>query len=793
MKKIVKAFMALLAVSVCSFAVVACEKEGKNPPAVEPPVVETPDEESGKTIEGVTFSGVTYTYDGEEKQVVVTGTIPDGVSVQYTDNKATNAGNYTAQATLSGEGYRTLTLTAAWEIKKADISDSLTFADDTVEYDNKKHELVIVGNPPAGVIIEYYYNGEKKDGVTAVGTYEVRAVLSGPNHNEKILTATLKIKSTEERLFCINHNGTLFFQNALDENKLYKTTATGSIEKVSGDTPEYMISADNVMYYFSTGLLNKVIKSYDTKASVLLDVNNGCEYLATDGEYLYYAVNNLLFDTKENGIYRIALDGSEENPVRISTDKAAYLCYYDGYIYYANITNNDYLCRVAVTASNATGTVLWEEKSEYIIEDNGVLYFNSTKGLVGGSAIRKYVISSGKNVKLTTDSGRYLAKIGSYIYYINDDFLTGQLFGKNICKASALSASDVSLPGTVVLRAENDAFSSLASDGEKLYYYRLNDKHFYSYEESQGKETDLMEAFTPIDNTILSGESRLVEYKGEIYYTNPLEDSCLYKYNPVTRQHVKVLASNVAGVWFNGDSMYYSTYVLTNYALFKMNIETGESVKVNSHRCEYLTFKGEDIYYLQVKAGDDKIIKLKSDGTEEEIFAEQNISAGGFVKHGDTFYFVNKSLLMAPKNLCSYSTEKGFVDLKIKAELFTIDNEVIYYYAQAIKSCASDGSNIKTIVNNVKINEIRVLNGKLYYSSFGDTKGFYVYDFANKKITKINDNVADGFIEYDGKIYFLQTAVTYGKDDYPAHEKNGAEYCGDGELYCYDGDTVKKL
>jgi hypothetical protein len=73
---------------------------------------------------------------------------------------------------------------------------------------------------------------------------------------------------------------------------------------------------------------------------------------------------------------------------------------------------------------------------------------------------------------------------------VNDDLLTGNLFGKNICKISALHFEDKILPGEKVVTLDGDAVSSLTSDGEKLYYYKLNDKHFYSYDEKTKTETE---------------------------------------------------------------------------------------------------------------------------------------------------------------------------------------------------------------------------------------------------------------------------------------------------------------
>lgn len=81
------------------------------------------------TVSGITFEGATLTYDGEEHSIVITGTLPAGVSVAYTDNVGTDAGDHMAVATFTQTGDNYVLpepLTAALRIKKArvDLSSS---------------------------------------------------------------------------------------------------------------------------------------------------------------------------------------------------------------------------------------------------------------------------------------------------------------------------------------------------------------------------------------------------------------------------------------------------------------------------------------------------------------------------------------------------------------------------------------------------------------------------------------------------------------------------------------------
>lgn len=771
----------------------------------------------GKDFEGLSLDDLTVVYNQQEHELLVSGNLPDVAKVAYVSNKATDAGVYNATATISGTGYNTLTLNATLTINKADITAELTMSGDSVEYDGLPHSLQIIGNVPAGENVTYYYNNVATDEVTDVGEYTVRCVVGGKNYNAVERTATLKIKATEKQLYSVvTANGNIYFQNDLDGEKLYTVSGSG-VSKVNNDVPNYMIANGNNIYYYSTSLFSKVIKNYDgTTVSPLYSTKG--EYLTTDGTYIYYAINNFALNTDQNGIYRVKLDDSTSEPTRLTTDKAAYLTYVNGYIYYANKSDGDKLYRVSASANEAQGTQLrtnkQDEKVSYIITDGSNLYFNSTKsafGLVGyAAAVCKYNVASGSEVKLTSDAGKYLTIVGDYVYYVNNDKINTVLFGDGIYKVSAHQTYDNHASGTKVLSIENNGYSSLTSDGTNLYYYKLNDKHFYKNSTDGNNEVDLMHGFEPIDDTVLTGYSQLAEYNGEIYYTNPLDYSCLYKYNPATRAKFKVLADSVSNVSFYSyggvDYMYYSTYILTNYALFRMDLATGETEKVTSKRVDNLIFEGDKIYCVRVTVGNNNIIRMDLDGANEEVLYKGNNDSPDttrLYKIDNTFYFV-----MNPatgfRNVSTYTIgDKNKVNLH-KAFNFVIVNNKIYYYAdvkdssswtnpsgipeKALKVCDIDGNNERTLVSNVDITYMHEANGKIYYSSkSSQNTGVYVYDIAKGTTAKIADKPAHGMTMLDDKLYFLQSQVSYN-DDYPTQ----SQAC-DGHLYCYDGAKVTKV
>src|SRR5699024_9236073 len=74
------------------------------------------------TITGITFEDARFTYDGMAKSLAVTGALPTGTSVSYTNNDQTEAGTYSVTANIDGgNNYENLDLAAELMITKASL------------------------------------------------------------------------------------------------------------------------------------------------------------------------------------------------------------------------------------------------------------------------------------------------------------------------------------------------------------------------------------------------------------------------------------------------------------------------------------------------------------------------------------------------------------------------------------------------------------------------------------------------------------------------------------------------
>ena len=147
----------------------------------------------------IKFEDKTVTYDGTLHSLEITGTLPEGVTVTYENNRKASVGTYEVTAHFKGDGlnYNPIPdMTATLTIEKATYDMSgVTFKDKTVTYDGEVHSCVVEGELPEGVAV-YYDNNSKFE----VGVYEVIARFKGDEKNYNPIPnmkATLRITEYE--------------------------------------------------------------------------------------------------------------------------------------------------------------------------------------------------------------------------------------------------------------------------------------------------------------------------------------------------------------------------------------------------------------------------------------------------------------------------------------------------------------------------------------------------------------------------------------------------------------------
>ena len=749
---------------------------------------------------GLTLEDKTVTYNGSEHAVTVSGEIPDGASVAYENNKATNAGTYNVKATVTKDNYNTLVLTAKLVINKANIADGLlTLSDETIEYDGLSHTLAIVGDVPAGCSVTYTYDGENVDGVTDGGEHVVVATVSGANYNKRTYTATLTIKTTQKQLYSAMFGSTVYFQNPLDEDTLYKYDGT-TLSKVNNDEAQYMTISGGALYYTSKGLLGSNIKKLTASASATAVYSATAEYLTVADGYVYYAVNGLLGGDK-NGIYRYSLSAAEdETATQIYSGKASWLTVYGGKVYFAAGASKGKLTSVSIAGGAAAAVTdkdgLLTDKNVAEMTLSGDTLFLNIGTTTSGYAIFRINLAETTMtaVKMTTDAGKNLTVIGNNLYYINNDLLTSNVFGKGVCTVTT-SASGI-LPGTKLV---DENVYSLTGDGSNLYYYRDANKHLMKYSLSGNASADVMENFVPVEDNSVMGYAETKEYKGEIYYINPRDGGAIYKYNPATKGNFKVIADTCSGFWFDGDYIYYSTYVLTNYDLYRREMKSGaEAVRVSKNRIDALTFAGEYIYYVDNGATANRLRKVAKTSSDFDTDAVQvgkdNVNWQALEVVGDKLYYcINPTV--GYKKFCyiDVNAGSGVAGTEVKeGETFTYLNGKFYVYnqrAKTIYSYAAASGTIADLQSGVTIVDM-ISDGKnVYYASnTKNNEGLYKLTVATGESTKIHEGAVDGLGATSKGITFVDVKITYASE---MPVKDGVT--GLGHLYLYNGTGVTAL
>ena len=149
-------------------------------------------------MSGVAFTSIQFTYDGQEHEVMITGTLPAGVTVAYQGNKLTLPGTSTATATFTGDAvnYNAIpSKTAEIKIVCADIDATVTPFSGT--YDGSSHGILVAVST-AGATVTYSttasgtYTPDLPTFIDA-GTYTTWYKINATGYNELTGSATVTI------------------------------------------------------------------------------------------------------------------------------------------------------------------------------------------------------------------------------------------------------------------------------------------------------------------------------------------------------------------------------------------------------------------------------------------------------------------------------------------------------------------------------------------------------------------------------------------------------------------------
>ena len=185
------------------------------------------------SLEGITFESATFVYNGLVQRIDVSGTLPEGVSVRYTDNAKSEVGTYSAIAKFycNGEYIEGADLGATLKIEKANVDIDIDFDDATFIYDGTAKYIYITGDLPEGVTVDYEGNGQ-----IGVGSYTVTAIFNvGANYNElPPISAILTIDPNPRDVSNVTFSG----KTVTYDGEAHSVEITGTLN--AGITVEYV-------------------------------------------------------------------------------------------------------------------------------------------------------------------------------------------------------------------------------------------------------------------------------------------------------------------------------------------------------------------------------------------------------------------------------------------------------------------------------------------------------------------------------------------------------------------------
>lgn len=164
----------------------------------------------------VSFTNKTYEYDGTEKVLEITGEAPEGLTLEYINNKRLEVGVSNAKAMFYNGEELVKEYQASLIIVEPTINlEGISFEDQTYIYDGQEHSLLLQGNIPGTYKVEYTNNK-----LTEVGASLATA---------KIIDYKGVIVKEYEAILTVLANDDLKYQYLSDIPRTYNSVGYGNL------------------------------------------------------------------------------------------------------------------------------------------------------------------------------------------------------------------------------------------------------------------------------------------------------------------------------------------------------------------------------------------------------------------------------------------------------------------------------------------------------------------------------------------------------------------------------------
>ncbi len=732
--------------------------------------------EALKDFQYITYESLTVVYDGQEhglSELSATNMELNGAEVEYKGYELhTDVGTYVYTAIVSKEGYNTKTYTATLTITPADFGN-LEYESKKVTFDGNEHkdDIKLTGFIPADTTTKVTITdstGKEVTSCVAAGTYNFKCVLSNKNYKSKTYTATLTIKQKSVDLaIYANSDGTVYFGNAMDKNRLYKVDKSGTITRLAFATPSKINkNSDGTIGFISnTSIIDTVkeISTTDDSVSSVITSGSISDYAKYSNNVYYYTSNSLLGASA--GVYKVDNSGDEAVITKIYDKKASNLIIKGSFAYFID-ESTKYITKINLT-NNTSSVVLEEKVHEFVINGNN-LYFNVNGTLNDYIGTFDVTSSTIKVTKLTNNAGEYLKINNGCLYYSNCDLTTKLSNDK-------LGIYKIDL----TTKVESQVISSTKISGfdfqnsTTLMYISNDTYHIYKYNLSSKQETDLLANFEPIEDTPVNTGGQAVSYDGRIYYLNMYAGKTLYVYDEKNKTNYQLTSDKVADFYIYGDTLYFNQVTkLVNNDLYSINLKTdSEAKKLSSNDMRDMVSDGTYIYGTHYNAlgAAGGIARMKVDGSEYVKFSDVN-GAKNLTLNDGKLYYINKGTgqdngdieYVTTNSITSTTEGLEGTNLSSKVEnvkQFILDGNDLYYIYNGTIENSIRKTNLTSLTNQTKIassktnpNEMILVGDYIYYYSYPATSlesaGFWK---VSKNATE--DKTQTMLFGYDQKYY----------------------------------------
>ncbi len=218
------------------------------------------------------------------------------------------------------------------------------------------------------------------------------------------------------------HNGTIFFSNPNDGNKLYSMDLDGqNLKKLSNDVANYINADDNYVYYVRNNVGENLDFDFfafyrnalcriprDGGSAEILDTDP-CNYATLIGNYIYY----LHYDTEEaSTLYKVKIDGTDRQQLR---KEAIFTCSTEGQYFYYNGLNTSGSVYRFDTASDSSYAIYDGNCYKPTVSQNGtdIYYIDGDRN----NSLVHVNTSTNSFTVVTEDSIDAYNVSGDYVYY----------------------------------------------------------------------------------------------------------------------------------------------------------------------------------------------------------------------------------------------------------------------------------------------------------------------------------------------------------------------------------------